>query len=283
MHARHPENAPGDWYVDTACINCKAAQTVAPGLIVERDGQSVFARQPASAEERILAWRARLLCPTASVHSESAGQPPAEAFPEAMTDRVFRLGYNARSSWGAHSFLIGRERGNTMVDAPRWTKPVVAAIERLGGLAMVLLTHRDDVADAERYAAHFGARVFIHEADRAAAPYARDILKGREPVALDRDLRVIPLPGHTKGSVAYLFEERCLFSGDSLSWSFERADLRASKHVCWYSWTEQTESLRRLAGHRFEWVFAGHGGSFHLPADAMRERLLALVARMEQQ
>ncbi len=283
MRERHAGNAPGDWYVDTACINCKAAQTVAPGLIVERDGQSVFARQPKTRAELTLAWRARLLCPTASVHATSDGEPPADAFPEAMTDRIYRLGYNARNSWGAHSFFIARERGNAMVDAPRWTKPVVTAIERMGGLATVLLTHRDDVADAERYAAHFGARVFIHEADRDAAPYASDVLRGREPSALDPDLRVIPLPGHTKGSVAYLFEERCLFTGDSLSWSFEREDLRASKDVCWYSWTEQTESLRRLVAQHFEWIFAGHGGSIHLPADAMRARLEALVARMEKQ
>lgn len=283
MRERHAANAPGDWSIDTACINCKAAQTVAPGLIVERDGQSVFARQPETKAELTLAWRARLLCPTASVHTASDGEPPADAFPETMTERVYRLGYNARNSWGAHSFFIQRERGNAMIDAPRWTKPVVTAIEHMGGLAMVLLTHRDDAADAERYAAHFGARVFIHEADRDAAPYASDVLRGREPLALDPDILVIPLPGHTKGSVAYLFEERCLFTGDSLSWSFEHEDLRASKDVCWYSWTEQTDSLRRLIAQRFEWIFAGHGGSIHLPAEVIRARLEALVARMEKQ
>jgi hypothetical protein len=69
MRARHAANASGDWYVDTDCINCKAAQTVAPGLIVERDWQSIFDHQPANEEERTLAWRARLLCPTASVHA----------------------------------------------------------------------------------------------------------------------------------------------------------------------------------------------------------------------
>lgn len=283
MRQRHPSNAPGAWYVDRDCINCKAAQTVAPHLIVERDGQSVFAHQPEDAAELAAAWRARLLCPTASIHAEGLSAPPADLFPEPMTEGVFRLGYNARHSWGAHSFLITRAHGNAMVDAPRWTRHVTDAIERLGGLAMVLLTHRDDVADAERYASHFGARVFIHEDDRAAAPYASDIIDGREPIALDGDLRVIPLPGHTKGSVAFLFEDRCLFSGDSLSWSFETDDLRASKSVCWYSWTEQTNSLRRLAAQRFEWVFAGHGGSIHLPEAEMRTRLLALVARMERE
>lgn len=283
MRERHAANARGDWYVDTDCINCRASQTVAPGLIVERGGQSVFARQPETAEELTLAWRARLLCPTASVHSERAGEPAADVFPERMTEGVFRLGYNARNSWGAHSFFIARSGGNAMIDAPRWTGPVVEAIERRGGLALVLLTHRDDVADAERYAAHFDARVFIHEHDRAAAPYASDLLRGCAPTPLGDDLLAIPVPGHTKGSVAYLFETRCLFSGDSLSWDFATGDLRASKHVCWYSWPEQTKSLRRLAEHSFEWVLAGHGGSHRLPREEMRTRLLALTERMVRQ
>ncbi len=280
MSRRHEANAPGPWYVDTNCINCKAAQTVAPGLIIERDGQSVFTRQPESEEERRLAWRARLLCPTASVRSEEESEPPADVFPERMTDGVDRLGYNARHSWGAHSFLIRGRAGNAMVDAPRWTKAVVRALEDRGGLAMILLTHRDDVADAERYARHFGARVFIHAADRSAAPYATDIIAGSEPSPLAADLLAVPVPGHTQGSVAFLWNDHCLFTGDSLSWDFAQNDLRASKQVCWYSWPAQIKSLARLLDYRFDWVFAGHGGSFHLAADDMHARLAALVARM---
>ena len=48
MAKRHALNAPGDWYVDTHCIDCGAAAPVAPGLIVEGAGQSVFAGQPVS-------------------------------------------------------------------------------------------------------------------------------------------------------------------------------------------------------------------------------------------
>ena len=283
MRERHAANAAGDWFVDTDCINCKAAQIVAPGLIVERDGQSVFARQPQTKEELDMAWRARLLCPTSSVHTETRAAVHDEAFPEWMTENVWRLGYNARSSWGANSFLIRRDHGNAMVDAPRWTAPVVKAIEERGGLALVLLTHRDDVADAERYIKHFGARVFIHEDDRAAAPYATDLLRGRAATSLGDDLLAIPVPGHTKGSVAFLLENRCLFAGDSLSWDFTSRDLRASKHVCWYSWPEQTTSLRDLAAYSFEWIFAGHGGSYRLPAAEMHTRLLALTERMARQ
>lgn len=283
MIERHPKNAAGDWYIDTRCTDCSAARTVAPGLIVEEGGQSVFARQPKTKAEIAMAWRARLLCPTASVRTQTPLDTPDGIFPEAMTAHVYRLGYNAASSYGAHSFLIVRKGGNAMVDAPRWTKPVVKALEEKGGLSLVLLTHQDDIADAERYAAHFGARVFIHQADAKRAPFATDILKGREPTVLGEDLLAIPVPGHTKGSVAFLYDKRCLFTGDSLSWSFEADDLTAWKDYCWHSWAEQTKSLARLMDFPFEFVLAGHGGSKGLPQAQMRKRLAALVERMKQE
>jgi glyoxylase-like metal-dependent hydrolase (beta-lactamase superfamily II) len=280
MTGRAPGNAAGPWYVDTKCIDCSAARTVAPGLIVRRDGQSVFARQPSTAEELTMAWRARLLCPTASVRSTETGDAPPDVFPEPMTEGVWRLGYNARESYGAHSFAVRRQDGNLMVDAPRWTQRLVALFETWGGLAQILLTHRDDVADADRYAAHFGARVWIHEDDRDAAPYSTDILMGREPTRIAGDLLAIPVPGHTRGSVVYLYDRRCLFTGDSLAWSFERDDLAAFRDVAWWSWPEQLTSLSRLLDHDFEWVLAGHGGSQRRPPAEMRARLAAMLERL---
>jgi hypothetical protein len=203
MRERHPQNAPGDWYVDTRCIDCGAARTAAPGLIIERGGQSVFARQPQTADERMMAWRARLLCPTASVRTESRARMPDGVFPEQMTTGIYRLGYNAKSAYGAHSFAIRRRSGNVMVDGPRFTRAVVAQFEDWGGLSDILLTHRDDVGDAERYGEHFAARVWIQEADRAAAPFADNILTGRDPFELDADLTAIPVPGQHRG-------QRCL-------------------------------------------------------------------------
>jgi glyoxylase-like metal-dependent hydrolase (beta-lactamase superfamily II) len=208
---------------------------------------------------------------------------PDGVFPERMAEGVYRLGYNAASSYGAHSFLIRRGHGNAMVDAPRWTRAVAAQIEEWGGLSDILLTHRDDIADAERYAEHFRSRVWIHKWDRSRAPFADNILEGREPVALAPDLLAIPVPGHTKGSVVYLYDNRCLFGGDSLAWDFEEDDLTAWRDFCWYSWEEQTRSLTRLLYYPFEWVLAGHGGSKGLPPDEMHARLKALVARMTRE
>jgi len=106
MIERHAANAPGNWYVDTRCIDCSAAQTVAPGLIVEREGQSVFARLPETPEELRMAWRARLLCPTASIRTEGHLDAPEGIFPEKMTTDVYRLGFNAKSSYGAGRCLF---------------------------------------------------------------------------------------------------------------------------------------------------------------------------------
>jgi len=283
MATRHELNVPGNWFVDTGCIDCAAAREVAPGLIVSRGGQSVFARQPQTDEELKMAWRARLLCPTASIHSATRQATPDDLFPQELTSGIYRLGYNARGSFGAHSYLIRRSAGNFMVDSPRWTSNLVAKLDALGGLSAILLSHRDDVADAERYAKHFSARVWIHEWDKAAARFADDTVKGREPVAIAKDLLAVPVPGHTKGSIVYLYDDRAAFTGDSLALGHRDGDLTAFRNACWYSWPEQVKSLHRLLDYSFEWVFAGHGGSGHFPAAEMRARLQRLVQRMENE
>ncbi len=278
---RNPDSAPGDWYVDTACIDCGAARHVAPDLIVWQGGKSVFARQPATEEERIAAWRAVLVCPTASVRSEiKQARPPGTIFPQPLTENVWRCGYNARSSFGAHSYFVARPGSNLLVDSPRHAADLVHWFESRGGIAHILLSHQDDVADAGKYAQHFGARVWIHRDDSAAAAYATDVLEGTSARAVADGVIAIPLPGHTRGSVAYLFDDRVLFTGDSLAWSAREQDLVAFRDACWYSWTTLTASLGKLLDYRFEWVLPGHGWPVQLPAAEMHARLRALVERM---
>ncbi len=198
---------------------------------------------------------------------------------------MYYCGFNSEYSYGANSYFVRRPAGNLLVDSPRWTRLLAEPIEALGGIDDVLLTHRDDVADAEKWAAHFGARVWVHADDRSAAPFATDVVAGQ----LDREVRpglvMVPVPGHTKGSVAYVLEGRYLFSGDSLAWR-EAGDgvpagLTAFRNACWYSWAEQTLSLGRLAaGHRFSWVLPGHGGRHHGEAEVLHRGLVDLVSRM---
>ena len=278
---RNPDSVPGDWFIDTACIDCGAACQVAPGLIVERNGKSVFARQPATPQERLAAWRAVLVCPTASVRTEEKlPRPGGVIFPEPITERVWRCGFNARSSFGAHSYFVAHPGGNLLVDSPRFAGELVAWLERAGGIGHNLLYHQDDVADADKFAAHFGARVWIHQQDRHAAPYATDLIEGESAQTIVPGVLAIPLPGHTRGSVGFLLEDGVLFTGDSLAWSMRTQDLVAFRDACWYSWTALADSLARLAAYRFEWVLPGHGWPAHREAADMQSRLGALVARM---
>ena len=95
-------------------------------------------------------------------------------------------------------------------------------------------------------------------------------------------LIAIPVPGHTRGSVVYLFDDRVLFTGDSLAWSRRAQDLVAFRDACWYSWKALTASLAKLSAYRFEWVLPGHGWPGHCRAEEMNARLQELVARMRE-
>lgn len=278
---RHSASVAGPWFVDTTCIDCDACRQLAPAVFDGGDiGQSVVRRQPVTPDEERAASLALVACPTASIGVQGRHIDAAGLFPQPIADGVFYCGFNSPDSFGANAFFAVRPQGNLLVDSPRFAAPLVRELEQRGGLTDVLLTHRDDVADAERFARHFGARVWIHEDDAAGAPFAEERIRGTEPVTVRPDLVAIPLPGHTLGSVAFLLESRFLFSGDSLYWSRRRQDLGAFRDACWYSWEAQTDSLERLADHRFEWVLAGHGDRHHAPAPEMERRLRALVVRM---
>ena len=282
---RHPQTAEGDWYVDTHCIGCDASRQVAPGLIGTDDrGRSIFLHQPENAEELEMAWRALLVCPTRSVGNEMLSRPYPAKYPHDLGDGVFRLGHNARSSFGAHSYLVARDAGNVMIDSPRWTREVYGPLEDMGGLSDILLSHSDDVADAERYAERFGARVWIHSSDSEGTPFATDLLTGREPFEIREDTVAWPVPGHTEGSVLYFVDEHLLFSGDSLAWNPHRGELIAFREACWYSWSEQRRSLAEVAasGPRFDRLFCGHGWSHDSTGESFHTLLGSLVAKMAE-
>ena len=273
-----------DWFVDERCINCAASRHVAPDVLVEAGGQSVFAQRPQTAAQLRQAWLAVEVCPTRSVRAPRGERPPPDLYPLEITPGVFLCGHNHPASYGAHSWFVPRPDGNLLVDAPRFVQALVRRFEAAGGVGRILLTHRDDVADAERFARHFGAEVFIHRAEADAAPYATHLLEGQSPArptTIGEGLVAIPVPGHTEGSVVYRVDERWLFTGDSLAWDPGSERLRAFRDACWYSWSAQRASLGALCAHRFGQVFAGHGRwSPALEPGVMADALRALVARM---
>ncbi len=280
--ARHPENIPGEFFVDTRCIDCDQCRQIAPRVFRAHRGQAIVYRQPETEHDLRRAQMALVTCPTASIGTmrKQDLRPALVAFPEPIAENVYFCGFASARSFGASSYLLVRPQGNVLVDSPRFARPLVRRLEEMGGIALLFLTHRDDVADHDRFHRHFGCRRVLHRED--LTPATRDVeivISGRDPVPLDAELVVIPTPGHTRGHQVLLYREKYLFSGDHL-WANERGELVASPSVCWYSWTEQVRSVERLLDFRFEWVLPGHGRRLQAPPDQMRARLRDCVARM---
>ncbi len=279
------ENVPGSFFVDDTCIDCDTCRQVAPLTFVDVGGHSAVQVQPEDPAALHAAARAVLCCPTNSIgsaHPDLVKQAQSE-LPEPITDGIWYCGWTSRHSFGASSYLVRANNGGLwMVDAPRWAPSLVAAIERLGGLAGIFLTHRDDVADAPQYAERFRVPMVIHERDADAAPTAERIITGDDAVQLAPGLTIIPLPGHTAGSQGLLRDGGTLFSGDHVWWSRRIAGLNASREVCWHSWEEQTASMRRLRDLRFDRLLPGHGQRAYLPDGRMRQEVEALITRMER-
>ena len=203
-------------------------------------------------------------------------------FPYELTDGVFALGNNALSSFGAHSYLVERPEGNLMVDSPRFGQRLAESVDRLGGVAHVMLSHRDDVADADRWAERYGARVWIGDADADAAPYATDVT-GMDGVTLvSPGVASIPAPGHTAGHVLYHVDERLLFTGDTLHWNHRRGEFDVFPGQTFYSWSALADTMERIAALPVEWVFPGHGMWHRVDVEEWTRRMSALGPTMRE-
>lgn len=268
-------NVPGDFFVDSSCIDCDACRIFAPAVFRDTGGMSSVYHQPANDEELLAAQKALISCPTASIGSSKHDMRAAvAALPELIEEDVHRCGYAHENSFGAISYLVQRERGNLLIDSPRFTAPLAKNIEAMGGVARMLLTHQDDVADHAKFAAHFACERVLHNDDVRAG--TRDVelkVEGEEPVQLDDDLLMIPNAGHTRGHAVFLYRDKFLFTGDSLAWRESRGHLYAFRSACWYSWDEQIRTTRRLLDFSFEWVLPGHGRPIRLPRKEMRRSL----------
>ncbi|HZH89826.1 MAG TPA: MBL fold metallo-hydrolase [Pyrinomonadaceae bacterium] len=284
---RLPENVAGDFYVDATCIDCDACRQIAPATFHDHGEQSSVYRQPETADETKRALMALVACPTASIgtlkhHNTRAA---VDAYPARVSENVYFCGFTSEASFGAWSYLIVRPEeagGNVLVDSPRFASQLVKRIEALGGVRRMFLTHSDDIADHEKFAARFGCERIMHAADGAERRGVERVVEGEAEVALDGELSVIPVPGHTRGHMALLYRDKYLFTGDHLAWSPERETLTAFRSVAWYSWEEQTRSMEKLLGRRFEWVLPGHGRIHSDTAERMQEHLRRCIEWMRR-
>jgi glyoxylase-like metal-dependent hydrolase (beta-lactamase superfamily II)/ferredoxin len=280
----HPDNLPGPFFVDQSCIDCGTCYQFLPSVFQESVEHSRVFRQPQGPLERHRALMALLACPTGSIGAEDKGglQEALAAFPDPIEDDVSFCGFTSEQSYGAWSYLIQRPQGNVLVDSPRAAPPLLTRLEALGGVALMVLSHQDDVADHQRFHDRFHCPRAMHRADLGEGTAGIELpLEGTDPVALAPDLLVIPTPGHTAGSVCLLYREKFLFTGDHLWWNPEQGGLSASRRYNWHHWGTQLKSLERLLEFRFTWVLPGHGSAHRAESpEAMRGELERALVRL---
>jgi glyoxylase-like metal-dependent hydrolase (beta-lactamase superfamily II) len=115
------------------------------------------------------------------------------------------------------AFLLRRDPGNLLIYSTNGLQGHTAAMAGVGGIARHYLNHwHEAMFTRERV----WAPLFVHENDSALAgerTHVDGTFSARH--AVDDDFEAIPIPGHTSGATAYLWENgghRFLFTGDSI-------------------------------------------------------------------
>ena len=278
-------NHPGDFYVDSSCIDCGTCRWMAPETFNQAGEYASVYAQPSSPLETKEALKALLCCPTSSIGTEHKHnlRQIRDLFPARIADTVFHCGFHSESTFGATSYLVLRPQGNILVDCPRFSPELLKAIKALGGATLLFLTHKDDVGDHRLWARELGCPRLLHGDD--IGPELLDIEHqptSPTPLALDDDLVFIPTPGHTRGSSCLLYNNRFLFSGDHLAFSLARQRLIAFNTACWFDWDHQIRSVSTLLEFEFEHLLPGHGAPLALPKEEMRAQLRACVEWMKR-
>jgi len=275
-------NVAGNFFVDSTCINCDTCRQLAPAAFRETGEYSAVYHQPEAEAELQDAWRALIACPVGSIGTVKKDklnlQQAMTSFPLHLEAGVYYNGFNSEKSFGANSYFIRHREGNWLIDSPRYVSHLVEAFERMGGIRYIFLSHEDDVADAARYAGHFKATRIIHEEDAEAMPESEWLVRGNEPVVATSHVQFIPVPGHTAGSLALLYDQRFLFTGDHLWWDREEHGLDVPSIRVWNE-EQLRNSTTRLLHHAFEWVLPGHGERMHLSPAGMKEEVQRLLRR----
>lgn len=122
------------------------------------------------------------------------------------------------------TFLLRRERGNLLVYRSETLKRDVKAVNDLGGISRQYLNHHHEASPACDWVAEtFDAPLHVHEEDAHSVSEICNVAKTfSERHHLDEDFEVIPIPGHTSGATAFLWdsgEHRTLFTGDTIFFS----------------------------------------------------------------
>lgn len=305
-----PENVAGDFFVDSTCIDCDTCRWMAPSVFGRAGEQSAVHNQPTDEQGRVNALQALLSCPTFSIHVRQRNSSELRAAQDGLPapvpgcpPGVYYTGWADEKSFGCCAYLLVRPEGNILVDSPRFNPVLAKRIAALGGVQWMFMTHRDDVGDHAKWAAHFGARRILHSGEVNAGTQDVEVqlegegpwqLRGEEVVQAPAgagmgadaeggsDITFIFTPGHTTSHVCMFHApSRSMFTGDHLcADDATPGGFYIFSNFNWHSIPVQLSSVDRLRHYDFLHVLPGHGRRAHLRDAAARHAAIdALLAK----
>ena len=183
------------------------------------------------------------------------------------------------------AFLLQRDTGNLLIYSTNGLQGQTAAIADVGGVARHYLNHWHEAMFTEE---RVPAPLFVHENDSADAGERRHVdgtFSARH--SIDDDFEAIPIPGHTSGATAYLWENgghRFLFTGDSIFLKEGRWVAAVLKSSDRDSYMESLELIRELDFDVLVPWAATEGHPYHVvtsKADA-RRNIAAILERVRR-
>ena len=189
----------------------------------------------------------------------------------------------------ARAFVLQRPGDNLLVYRSQAVEGEAEAIDGMGGLARQYLNHHHEAAPVcDWVTARFNAPLSCHAQDEPSVSgvcEVRDTFSERHTSG--DDFEIVPIPGHTPGATAFVWQgpqNRCLFSGDSV-WvrdgEWAAAVLRDSDR------RRYIESLELLREIDFDvlvpWIADAGEPIHHVVYRAQgRRRIDAIVRRLRQ-
>ncbi len=171
-------------------------------------------------------------------------------------------------------FLLQRDQGNVFVYSSSAISNFYDHLDELGGVAMTVLNHRDEATrHVTRLADHYHIPVRTHarEVEACQRRGVREIEPITDPeTRLGPDLLALHAPGHTPGTIAYLWHnpvdtKRYLFTGDTFTnFTLDRFPAVLGFHSYEHNIDDMRSTLDRLDAEPSDVLCPGlMGGTIH--------------------
>lgn len=124
--------------------------------------------------------------------------------------------------WLSNAYVVGDRPGGhgVLIDAGGPIEPLVRAVDEHDlTLTHLILTHHhhDHVVHAEELTDRYGLEVWGHPEEREHYDgIDHDLEDGGELTSGDLTIRALLTPGHTRGMLALVIDEKVVFTGDTL-------------------------------------------------------------------